>query len=208
MTMNTAGRFQSSPSPMRAHAKLKTGSWFSVIGLSAFLFCFSLVPRSRADGGAVQMQATNGPFRLTLFSDPGTLRAGLVDFSAFVERLGSDQPVLGGAVSLNLVPLETTSDKPTWIPPICLNTRLTAAGPQVLTRGAGGNSLFYSSLVRVPAPGEWRLDVTVLDGGDKASFSTVVKVQSPLPLWTAYAHLLAIPVVGVLIFAWRERKKG
>jgi hypothetical protein len=171
----------------------------------SFLISWCSLNEARADGGAVLLQTSNGSFRLTLFINPETLRAGPVDFSVMVERLGGSEPVVDANVTLTLQPIEAKTATTAWLPPACLNTRPVTPGSVTLTLGGGGNRLLYSRTVTLSGPGKWKLNLSVADGEEGASANTLVTVQPAFPPWTGYWHLLAIPPIGILAFAFRKR---
>ncbi len=178
--------------------------WLQQVALGAAL-TLSPIGNAQGDGGAVQMERTGGPFRVTLFSDPGTLRAGSVDFSVFLEGLDTKQPVLDGAILLTLLPMDPTATAPAWMPPTCLNARARSPATVPLILGAGGNRLLYSNTVNLPSAGKWQLQLKLQDGDDSATVTGFIEVQPPIPPWTGYWHLFAIPPLGILVFVFRRR---
>ncbi len=178
--------------------------WLQTVALAAVL-ALSSRQDARGDGGAVQLESTGGPFRVTLFSDPGTLRAGLVDFSLFLEGLDTKQPVLDGTVLLTLIPIELNATAPAWMPPACLNSRAITPGGVHLILGAGGNRLLYSNTVNLPKAGKWQLELKLRAGEDTTTVVAFIDVKPPFPPWTGYWHLFAIPPLGILAFVFRRQ---
>src|SRR6266436_2880459 len=62
------------------------------------------LPLARADGGAVRLSEVVGSYRITLFTSPTPVRAGLVDVSVLVQDAASSQPVPEARVSVKLAP--------------------------------------------------------------------------------------------------------
>ena len=90
-----------------------------------------------ADSGIVRASAIDGPWRLTVFSEPTPLRAGPVDLSVLVQQAQNDTPVLDATVSLMLEHPETE-----------VSSILVEA-----TREAASNRLLYSAKFELPTPG-------------------------------------------------------
>ena len=162
---------------------------------------------ARADGGSVQLQSAAGPFQVTVFSEPGVIRAGLVDLSVLVQASPHGEPVLDADVTLGLSPLDNTraGQQPAWTPPACINdvdrelTRIRANPSQ------GPNRLLYSSLVRIPARGRWQLSVWVRTNSITGMARTVLDIERPAAPWVNYWHLFAFPPAVVIGFWLRER---
>jgi len=174
--------------------------------LVIMLLCASCV-LARADGGSVQLQSAAGPFQVTVFSDPGVIRAGLVDLSVLVQASPRGGPVLDADVTLGLSPLDNTraGQQPAWAPPACINdldpqlTRIRANASQ------GPNRLMYSSLVRIPAQGRWQLSVWVRTNSNTGMARAVLNVEPAAAPWVNYWHLFAFPPAVVIGFWLRER---
>lgn len=174
--------------------------------LVIMLLCASAA-LARADGGSVQFQSAAGPFQVTVFSEPGIIRAGLVDLSVLVQASPHGEPVLDADVTLGLSPLDETRarQQPAWAPPACINdvdreaTRITA------NRSRGPNRLLYSSLVQIPDRGRWQLSIWVHSNSMTGMARTVLEVEPPAPPWVNYWHLFAFPPAAVIGFWLRQR---
>jgi len=156
------------------------------------LTLIALAPTARADGGKVQLVQTDGPFVVTVFTAPAPLRAGPVDISVMVQNRLDQQPVLDGHV---LVELQND------------NGILVKA--QAL-RGQAENNLFYAALINVPAPGRWRLEVTISRGHDSAKISGSITVASARGFWSSNWRSLALPSIVIVLFVlnqWLKRRR-
>jgi hypothetical protein len=162
---------------------------------------------AHADGGSVQLQSAAGPFQVTLFSEPGVIRAGLVDLSVFVQTSPHGEPVLDADVTLGLSPLDDSKigQGAAWAPPACISgtnqelTRIKA------NRATGPNLLLYSALVRIPTEGRWQLSVLVHCKNIRGMTQAILNVEPPAAPWTNYWHLFAFPPAAIIGFLLRQK---
>jgi hypothetical protein len=179
----------------------------SIRPLLVIILLYACATIARADGGSVQFQSAAGAFQITVFSEPGVIRAGLVDLSVLVQASPHGEPVLDADVTLGLSPLDNTrvGQQPAWAPPACVNdvdrelTRIRA------NRSQGPNLLLYSTLVRIPTRGRWRLSVWVRSENMTGIAQTVLDVEPPAAPWMNYWHLFALPPAAVIGFLLRQK---
>ena len=131
------------------------------------LLCLISTP-ARADSGVVRASAVDGPWRLTVFSEPTPLRAGFVDLSVLVQRTESDQPVLDATVSLMLEH-----------PRADVSSILVEA-----TRETASNRLLYSAEFELPEPGLWNVDAAAMRGDLVSRLAFQMTAGEPLPRYS------------------------
>jgi hypothetical protein len=137
---------------------------------------------AHADGGAIRLQGTAGPFAVTVFS-PEPLRAGLADLSVLVQSEAGGETILDATVDFTLEP---------------------PAGGVVrarATREAATNKLLLAAEVDLIEPGAWKLHVDVQRGAETGQLDGVLAVEpSPPRLWSLWPYL-ALPPIIVALFA-------
>lgn len=171
------------------------------------ILLYTTATLAHADGGSVQLQSAAGPFQVTVFSEPGVIRAGLVDLSVLVQASPHGEPILDAEVTLGLSRLDDTKvdQRAAWAPPACISevdqglTRIKA------NRAQGRNLLLYSTLIRIPTEGRWQLSAMVRRENTMGMTQTVLTVQPPAPPWTNYWHLLVFPPVAIIGFLLRQK---
>jgi len=166
-------------------------------GASLALLCgLVLAPTSsRADGGALCLHETSGPFLVTVLTAPATLRAGPVDVSVMVEDSANAAIMLDADVDLRLQ---------------------AERGGRTLkaqaTRKQATNKLLQSAVIDLPTAGHWELTVSVRRGSEQAAFKTQLQVEPPLARFASVWPLVALPPLAALLFAGhqilRQRRSG
>ena len=146
-----------------------------------------------ADSGVVRASVIDGPWRITAFSEPTPLRVGLADLTVLVQNTDDDEPVLGATVSLML-----QHENPE-IPSI-----LTEATHETAT-----NQMLYSSLIDLPASGEWSIEAAVMHGEQVGRLAFVAQVAEPLPMIYELWFWFLLPVLAILLIIinqWLQRR--
>jgi hypothetical protein len=172
--------------------------------ICALVLLFSGLRSALADGGAVQLQAAAPPFVVTVFTDPPQCRAGQVDLSVLVQE--EKDPVLDAEVVASLSAPEPAKTSPTkaWLPPACASMAAPNLQNIPLQISRGTNRLFYSTLIQIPHPGGWQLQVSVRRGEDHAMVQGILNVPPPLPPMTAYWQWFLVPLLGIGGFALKQ----
>jgi len=153
--------------------------------LPAFLI---LAQAAFADGGTVQLRKEAGHLLITMFTSPASLSVGLADVSLLLQNRDDLEPVLDANVSLGL--RADDSEMELWEHP---------------TREQARNKLLYAAPVTFPAPGKWRVLVTVDRKGERTEAEGTIEV-APAPDRTAsYSDYIAFPPVMITLFVVRER---
>lgn len=136
----------------------------------------------RADGGTVRFSKQTGSYRVTLFTAPASLRAGVADFSILVQSADSDQPILDVPVTVHVYPEHDLQQR---------------RGGRATTKAAT-NKLFQAIALELAEPGRWHVEVTV---GAASPVETVLEVGPPMPAWLDLGLWIGWPVVAILLFA-------
>lgn len=145
------------------------------------------------DSGVVRVSRIDGPWRLTVFSEPTPLRAGLVDLSVLVQRPEDDEPVLDATVSLMLEPADGLA-----------SSMLVEA-----TREAATNRLLYSAKFELPEPGAWNIEVAAMHGKAISRVSFQVDAAEAIPPILDMWIWFAIPGAAILLVVlnqWLQRR--
>jgi hypothetical protein len=149
----------------------------------AMLFALLLSPAfAHGDGGVVRVSQTAGPFRVTVFTSPTPLRAGVIDISVFVQD-SSGNPVPDARVRIHVRPTREADGGTT----------------HEATREAATNKLYQAALVELPA-GSWQVSVDVTGENGVSSVPFTLEVGEALPAWTEMAFWIALPLVPVILF--------
>jgi hypothetical protein len=114
------------------------------------------------DGFVVRMQGVSGPFCITVFTEPGSVRAGPTDISVLVQDHSSGETILDAAVDLAVRPADGSK-----------NETVRA------TREQSTNRLLEAAAVNLPSPGPWQLRVLVRRGSDQGALSARLDVALP-----------------------------
>lgn len=147
-----------------------------------------LVPApGHADGGTLRLLQAEGPFVISVFTAPAPLRVGTADISVLVQRRA------GGAVLLDAtVELRARAPDGTFV-------------AQPASRARATTGLLHAGLVALSSPGRWRLTTVVHHQQSSVAVTCDLPVESEAPRLPEQALPLALPALGVLLFALRER---
>jgi hypothetical protein len=147
---------------------------------------FILHPSSflRADGGAIRLSHQEGKYRITVFSAPTPLRAGLVDISVLIQETATGEPVSSAQVGIEVKKL----DMPRY------------DMYQPASKEAATNKLYYAALFDLPEPGWYAVDVFVDCVLGKAQVHFDLEAVQPLPSWLTMAPWVGWPVAALLLF--------
>ena len=115
-----------------------------------------------SDGAVIRTQGVSGPFRITVFTEPGFVHAGPTDVSVLVQDHSSGETTLDAAIDLAVQPVNGGK-----------NDTVRATHEQ------STNRLLEAAAVNLPIPGPWELRVLVRRGRDQGTVSTLLDVGSP-----------------------------
>jgi hypothetical protein len=148
-----------------------------------------LAPRAlHADGGTVQLREASGPFVVTVFTAPETLRAGPIDTSVLVQDRETASVILDATVTLAVGPAAGAG--------LRFQTRATHAQAR--------NKLLQAAAIDIPTPGWWTMQVSVSRNGAQAVVATKVLVQPPAPQLAGIWPYLILPPVAIALFALHQ----
>jgi hypothetical protein len=161
----------------------------AVTGPALFLLVVGLAPReAHGDGGAVRLSRQVGPYRVTVFTAPTPPRAGPVDVSVFVQDGAGGEALPDVTVRITLTPLGRE-------------------GPSLEARAtheAATNKLFQAAAFDLPAPGRWKIAVTVEGPRGPAECACEVEAEAPPPRWVELWPWFAWPAVPVVLFVLHQ----
>jgi hypothetical protein len=143
---------------------------------------------AHADGGTVQLREVSGPFVVTVFTAPETLRAGPIDTSVLVQDRDTGRVILDAAVNLALQPAAGTGP------------RLQARATHVQAR----NKLLQAVTIDIPAAGWWAIQISVSRDGAQAVVATKLLVLPAAPRLVGIWPFLMIPPVAIALFALHQ----
>jgi hypothetical protein len=149
-----------------------------------FICCFLCSSsRLRADGGTVRAHEQAGAYRVTVFTSPTPLRAGLVDFTVLVQDAASGECVPQARATLRLTARKTGG---------FLEHPATAE--------AATNKLYLAAVLELPDPGWWDVDIAIQGPQGPARVRFGVQADDALPRWQELWPWFAWPALVVLIF--------
>lgn len=152
-----------------------------------------------ADGGRVLAEKQMGGYRVVLFGNPSPLRAGLADFSIFLQQIGTPRPILDAEVALRLNKLSRPTPELAWKGIGCVTPGQAVSAIQ----GHSGNGLLYSAALGIPEPGLWELGVSILHEGRSDAVSFELPVDRALPPMATWWPVVALMPLGIFIYIWR-----
>jgi hypothetical protein len=139
---------------------------------------------ARADGGAVRLSEQAGAYRVTVFTSPTPLRAGVVDFTVLVQDAATGECVPQALATLRLTARKTG-----------------AFLEQPATAEAATNKLCLAAVFRLPEPGWWDVDMAIEGAQGPARLRFGVQADEALPRWQELWPWFAWPALVVLIFS-------
>jgi hypothetical protein len=152
--------------------------------LVVFSALFLLPSLAAADGGTIRLSEQKGGYRITVFTAPTPLRAGLVDIGVFVQDAATGEPASGVQVNINAE----------WhgSPRVALHHRAT---PEEAT-----NKLFYAATFDLPEPGWYSMAVAIEGPLGAAQVCFEMEATEPPPSWLTMLPWVGWPVVPIVFF--------
>jgi hypothetical protein len=141
-----------------------------------------------ADGGTVQLREASGPFVVTVFTAPETLRAGPIDISVLVQDREKGGVILDAAVNLAVEPAA-------------------GAGPRFqihATHAQARNKLLQAATIDTPVAGWWTMHISVSTNGAQAAVVTRVLVLPATSRLAGIWPYLIVPPVAIALFALHQ----
>jgi hypothetical protein len=143
---------------------------------------------AHADGGVVHLREASGPFLVTVFAAPETLRVGMIDTSVLVQDRKTGTVVLDTAVNLELQPMANTN------PPFSIRARL----------GQARNKLLQNVTVNVPTSGWWAVKIFVRRGREEVVLATKLLIMPAASRLAALWPFLILPPFAIGLFALHQ----
>jgi cytochrome c oxidase assembly factor CtaG len=118
------------------------------------------------DGDTVRLEGVSGPFRVTVFTEPGSMGPGRAAVSVLVQDSRTGETILDAAVDLAVQP----ADAPHSV----------GGGNETVraTREQSENKLLEAATVGLPRPGPWELRVLLRRGSDQGVVSARLETLS------------------------------
>ena len=149
-----------------------------------------------ADGGTLVLRKQAGPFVISIFSSPETLRVGRNDFSVMVQRADDQSSLLDATVKVRLTRATTDGISELYAP---------------ATHANATNKLLYAAHVDVPSVGVWKLAADVETKQGNAEVVGEVQVKPPQPPLLAYWPYFAVAPVLIVLFVinqWLKKRRS
>jgi hypothetical protein len=143
---------------------------------------------ARADGGTVQVREASGPFVVTVFTAPETLRAGPIDTSVLVQDRETGRVILDATVNLAVQPAAG------------MGPRFQARATHVQAR----NKLLQAASIEIPFAGWWAVEISVCRDRAQAVFVAKVAVVPAAPRLAAIWPFLILPPFAIALFALHQ----
>jgi len=171
-------------------------TWWRAALMLALLMLWLTPGAASAHGGGVArlVQVQAGPYELYAWTSPDPVRVGTMHVTVALAEPGSDDPVLGAAVEVRVIPVDTVEPAETLV--------------AQATNSAAANRITYETDLEVPVEGQWQ---TVIhfdspEGSGSAQFDVEVKARS-LTNWLLIGGAgLAVLVVGWALWPGSEAK--
>jgi hypothetical protein len=143
-----------------------------------------------ADGGTLQLRQSSGPFVLSVFTAPATLRAGNIDFSVLVQQVAGLAPVLDADV-------EVRAENGDGI-----------IVSKAATHDNAQNKLLYAASLNLSSPGDWTFKVIVRQHDAAAQVSGKLVMEASEPRFLAHWPQWVFVPTLVLLFILHQWLKG
>jgi len=158
----------------------------------AAIILLALATTAYADSGLVRASEVQGPWRITVMSDPTPLRQGPVDVSVMIQTLKDGIPVLDAKVDLTLLHRDT-------------GTTLNASA----TRAQAENRLLHAAKFVLPSAGMWDVSTAVSTDTAREFLHWSFTAADPIPPFSAaWPWLLPVPAALVLYGVNRRLHAG
>jgi hypothetical protein len=143
---------------------------------------------AHSDGGTVQLHEASGPFVVTVFTAPETLRAGPIDTSVLVQDRETGRVILDAKVNLAFQAVAGTGP------------RFQARATHVQAR----NKLLQAATIDIPAAGGWTIQISVCRDRTQAVLATKFLVLPAAPRLAAIWPFLIVPPVAIALFVLHQ----
>lgn len=141
----------------------------------------------------MRLSEQKGEYRITVFTAPTPVRAGLVDISVFIQDASTSEPIPEARITVHATP----RDRP----------KETIRCPA--TTEAATNKLFQSAVFELPEPGRWDVVVVVERFDEQMEVRFDLEADEPLPRVGEMTPWIAWPGLAVFLFGvhqWLVRR--
>ena len=141
----------------------------------------------------MRLSERRGEYRITVFTSPTPVRAGLVDISVFIQDASSSEPIPEAGITVHAA----SRDRP----------EETISHPA--TTEAATNKLYQSALFELPEPGWWDVAVVVDGLSERVEVHFALEADEPLPLIGEMTLWIAWPGLAIFLFCvhqWLVRR--
>ena len=159
--------------------------------LIALLTAWNAPASAYADGGTVRCSEQRDGLRITVFTAPNPLRAGIADVSVLVQDCDNGKPRLDVPSSISAYPVHESWRKFT-VP---------------TTADAATNKILRAAHLTFSEPGPWRIDVAVPSSQRGPTISFDLEVAEARPPWLDMSLWIAWPLFAIAVFAVHEWRK-
>ncbi len=162
--------------------------------LTVFFLLCSTVP-ALADGGSLVARKQAGPWMVSIFAAEMPIRTGAVDFSAMVQKISDESPVMDAKVMLRLT--KTSAGEVTEVAAPASHAKAT-------------NKTLYAAQMTIPSAGAWRLSADISALGTSSTVTADLDVLPPAPPGQTYWPYIALVPLAILLFAfnrWLRRRR-
>ena len=143
---------------------------------------------AHADGGTVQLREASGPFVVTVFTAPETLRAGPIDTSVLVQERETGRVILDATANFAVQSAAGTGP------------RFQARATHVQAR----NKLLQAATIDIPAAGWWTMQISVSRNGVPTVLTTKFLVLPAAPRVAGIWPFLILPPFAIALFALHQ----
>jgi len=146
------------------------------------------------DGGTLRFSKKCDGYRITLFTAPTALRAGIVDFSVLVQSTDSESALLDLPVTVEVYPANEPRQRT----------------KRLATNAAATNKLFRAVQLELPQPGQWHVEVSIEAPNRLVRVDTDLEVGPAPPSWIELAPWICWPAAVIALFAihqWLARRR-
>lgn len=139
---------------------------------------------ARGDGGTIRCSEQRGSRRITVFTAPSVLHAGLADVSVLVQNSDTGKPLLDVPIVVAAYPLHEPWRKIS-VP---------------ATTEAATNKLLRAGQLQLAEPGRWHVEVVVQESDQGPPIGFDVEVAPAPPPWLDMSLWIGWPLLVIVLF--------
>ncbi|MFO1462001.1 MAG: hypothetical protein U1G08_21675 [Verrucomicrobiota bacterium] len=178
---------------------------------------FALLPwlafSIRADPAVLRIRTEEGPLIVSVFSAPTLSSAAPADIAVSVQRRDTGTPLPDADIELQFIPppgskpraMDVFCGPQEQLPPAFRGPGVPAADSVRARFDWPGSRILPGVRIRLPAAGNWTLNLRVRAGSDHLETSGVLPVQGTAGQLRAVWPSLALPPITILLYALNRR---